>query len=182
MGKFTIVMDEGLVKGLGFIVATMDRGFVKMRDDSGRILKDAKGKTVYSATERYTGLKDVDVATTFYKLMEKRGHLLAKVDNRDPGKDKPRRADCNLKAGEPYCDYETPCGRCKRDALVAHSDAAEKAGLIIRQPIKGRNKMGPDGKPYWQRGFVLYFRPGESLNSGNGIDHNAIADKVLAML
>jgi hypothetical protein len=155
-----IGIDEALVKALAAIVDLLPRGMRPVKGADGKPQRNAAGKIVDS-TIPYTGVRDYAVATAFYSILVKRGHALATVKNE-------------------ACGHGHYCGKCRLDVLVAHSDEAQKRGLLVRTGIAGRLVAGADGRMTQKSGMVLYFRPGESLTSS--VNYDEITEKVLALL
>jgi hypothetical protein len=97
-----------------------------------------EGTTKYGTP--YSGLFGRDVATAFYAVLQDVDHpMKTKVEN---------------------CSYERPCGKCRRCALQAASDAAEGEGKIVRQLASktGTDARGRKTKNTW----TMYYRPGEA--------------------
>lgn len=105
----------------------------------------------------YKGVLQQEVATTFYALLTKRQHPLAAVKNDD-------------------CSFDRPCGNCRRCVLEAHSNLAEKEGLIVKVP---RGKFVTKDNKQVRVTWVTYYRPGEITLSE---DLTKVADAVLAKL
>lgn len=130
--------------------ATLTKAVVIIVDQLPRNTNKATGT-------QYKGVLAQEVASTFYALLVKRGHELADVKNE-------------------HCSYDRPCNACRRCVLAVNSDAAEKAGNVIRVP-RGKDVM-TNGKLV-RKTWVTYYRPGEITT---GQDVSAMADKVLGML
>lgn len=84
-------------------------------------------------------------------------------------------------AVNPDCNYEKPCGSCKREIFEKAATIAEERRLIASKVWPPKFKKDADGKlTLWKQGYKKYYRPDE-IRKGPEYDLESL-DRILSKL